>query len=343
MADILLNTAELITVLPPRDRPEAFLRDRYFSTTVLSDAEEIVFDKILPDRELAPFVHPDVPGKDSANRGFKATSFTPAYVKPQNTLRPRGNMIRMPGERIGGNVTPAQRYAYNLATMIDDQDLRITRREEFMCSQALRTGQVIVQGEDYPTQTVNYQRDPGLSIVLTGTDRWGETGVDPFDDIEAWIQLLVDTDGFTGREVLLGGAAAGFLKKSERFLKALDNRRQDGGVMQLGPVSTGAENKYYAVLGSIGEVTFVQYSQPYTVAGVKNNFWPTNGVGVFDPFGFMGHFAYGAILDNQVLQAIERFPDMWHERNPSRTIVQTQSAPLPIMPEPNASLFALVR
>jgi len=343
MADILLNTAELISVLPPRDRPEAFLRNRYFSTTVLSDAEEIVFDKILPDRELAPFVHPDVPGKDSANRGFKATSFTPAYVKPQNTLRPRGNMIRMPGERIGGNVSPQQRYAYNVATIIDDQDMRITRREEFMCSQALRTGVVIVQGEDYPTQTVNYGRDAALTIALSGAARWGEAGVDPYDDIEAWLDLLVSTDGFTGREVLLGGGAAKYLKQSERFLKALDNRRQDGGVMQLGPVSTGAENKYYAVLGTIGELTFVQYSQPYTVAGVKNNFWPTYGVGIFDPYGFMGHFAYGAILDNQVLQSLERFPDMWHERNPSRTIVQTQSAPLPVMPEPNASLFALVR
>ncbi|APO74264.1 phage major capsid protein E [Rhizobium etli 8C-3] len=343
MADILLNTAELVTVLPPRDRPEAFLRDRYFGTTILSDSEEIVFDNILPDRELAPFVHPDVPGRDSANRGFKVTSFAPAYVKPQNTLRPRGNMIRLPGERIGGELTPAQRYAYNLATIIEDQDLRVTRREEFMCSQALRTGSVIVQGEDYPTQTINYGRDPALTIALTGADRWGEVGVDPMDDIEEWVQLLVDTDGFTAREVLLGGGAAGYLKKSLRFLEALDNRRQDGGVMQLGPVSTGAENKYFAVLGSIGEITFVQYSQPYTVAGVKNNFWPSMGVGVFDPFGFMGRMAYGAILDNQVLRAMERFPDMWMERNPSRTVIQTQAAPLPIAPNANASLFALVR
>nr|WP_250811655.1 major capsid protein [Neorhizobium tomejilense] len=343
MADILLNTAELVSVLPPGDRPEAFLKNRYFSTTVLSDMEEIVFDRILPDRELAPFVHPDVPGKDSTNRGFKATSFTPAYVKPQNTLRPRGNMIRMPGERLAGTATPAQRYAYNLATIIDDQDLRITRREEFMCSQVLRTGQVIVQGEDYPTQTVNYGRDAALTIALSGAARWGEVGVDPYDDIEEWCQLLVDTDGYTAREVLLGGGAAGYLKRSERFMKILDNRRQTSGTMEFGVVSAGAEGRYSAVLGNIGEITFVQYSQPYTVAGAKNNFWPSMGVGIFDPFGFMGHFAYGAILDNQVLQSMERFPDMWHERNPSRTIVQTQAAPLPIAPSPNASLFALVR
>ncbi|UXT47838.1 major capsid protein [Agrobacterium tumefaciens] len=343
MSDLLLNTAELLSVLPPRDRPEAFLRNRYFSTTVLSEQEEIVFDKILPDRELAPFVHPDVPGKDSANRGFQAKSFTPAYVKPQNTLRPRGNMIRIPGERIGGQMDAAARYAYNLATIIDDQDKRITRREEFMCSQLLRTGRVIVEGADYPTQTVDFGRNAALTIALAGAARWGEDGVDAFDDVEAWLQLLVDTDGFTGREVLLGGGAAGNLKKSERFLKALDNRRQDGGVMQLGPVSVGAEGQYYSVLGTIGEVTFVQYSQPYTVNGVKANFWPSHGVGIFDPFNFMGHFAYGAILENEVLLPLERFPDMWRERNPSRTIVQTQSAPLPIAPEPNASLFALTR
>ncbi|RVL88181.1 major capsid protein [Sinorhizobium meliloti] len=343
MEELLLSTAELVAVLPPRDRPEAFLRDRYFSTTVLSDMEQIVFDKILPDRELAPFVHPDVPGKDSANRGFKATSFTPAYVKPQNTLRPGGNMIRMPGEPIGGRNSPSQRYAYNLATIIDDQDQRITRREEFMCSQVIRTGQVIVEGEDYPTQTVNFGRNAALTIALAGAARWGEAGVDPMDDIKEWAQLLSDTGGFTAREVLLGPGAAGLLKKSPRFLEALDNRRQDGGIMQLGPVSTGAENKYYAVLGTIGELTFIQYSQPYTVGGVRNNFWPSMGLGIFDPFGFMGHFAYGAILDNDALLSMERFPDMWRERNPSRTIVQTQAAPLPIAPEPDASLFALVR
>ena len=343
MSELLLNTAELVTVLPPRDRAEAFLRNRYFPTTVLSEQEEIVFDKILPDRELAPFVHPDVPGKDAANRGFQATSLKPAYVKPQNTLRPAGNLIRMPGENPGGVMSAEERYAYNIAQLIDDQDMRITRREEHMCSEVLRTGKVIVEGENYPTQTVDFQRDPSLTIALSGAARWGESGVDPYDDIEAWVALLADTDGFSGREVTLGPSAAVLLKRSPRFMAALENRRGLSGAFELGPVSTGAEGKYSAVLGQIGEISFVQYSQSYTNKGVKGNFWPSYGVGVIDPQGFMGHFGYGAILDDQALLPIPRFPDMWRERNPSRTVVQTQAAPLPIAPEPNASLFALVR
>ncbi|WP_176086944.1 major capsid protein [Martelella sp. HB161492] len=343
MENFLLNTAELVTVLPPRDRPEAFLRNRYFSTTVLSEQEEIVFDKIIPDRELAPFVHPDVPGKDAANRGFKATSLKPAYVKPQNTLRPSGNLIRVPGEAIAGVMSPEERYAYNIAAIIDDQDMRITRREEAMCSEVLRTGKVVVEGENYPTQTVDFGRDASLTIALTAAARWGESGVDPFDDIEDWIELLALTDGFTAREVTLGPGAATLLKRSERFQKMLDNRRQASGSMEFGPVSTGAEGKYSAVLGVIGEITFVQYSQGYTTGGVKGNFWPSYGVGVMDPQGFMGHFGYGAILDDQALLPMARFPDMWTEKNPSRTVCQTQAAPLPIAPEPNASLFALVR
>ncbi|MET3602173.1 major capsid protein [Martelella mangrovi] len=343
MSELLLNTAELVTVLPPRDRPEAFLRNRYFPTTVLSEQEEIVFDRILPDRELAPFVHPDVPGKDAANRGFTATSLKPAYVKPQNTLRPSGNLIRMPGEQPGGAVSPEQRYAQNIAQILDDQDMRITRREELMCSEVLRTGRVIVEGENYPTQTVNYQRAPELTIALSGAARWGESGVDPYDDIENWIDLLAITDGFTAREVTLGPGAATLLKRSERFQKLLDIRRQASGSMEFGPVSTGAEGKYSAVLGQVGETTFLQYSQGYTAGGVKSNFWPSYGVGILDPQGFMGHFGYGAILDDQALVPMERFPDMWREKNPSRTILQTQAAPLPIAPEPNASLFALVR
>lgn len=85
MEELLLSTAELVAVLPPRDRPEAFLRDRYFSTTVLSDMEQIVFDKILPDRELAPFVHPDVPARTRPT----AASRRPASRRPMSSRRIR--------------------------------------------------------------------------------------------------------------------------------------------------------------------------------------------------------------------------------------------------------------
>jgi hypothetical protein len=57
----------------------------------------------------------------------------------------------------------------------------INRRLEVMASEALRTGKVTVTGEQYPTTVVDYGRDAGLTVVLTGANRWGQAGIKPLD------------------------------------------------------------------------------------------------------------------------------------------------------------------
>jgi len=84
----LFSTAALMTVIESRDRPTAFIRDTFFPNGFQSDAEEIAFDKLKRRRNVAPFVSPLLPGKERAIRGRQTSTFTPAYVKPKNTLRP---------------------------------------------------------------------------------------------------------------------------------------------------------------------------------------------------------------------------------------------------------------
>ena len=59
--------------------------------------------------------------------------------------------------------------------------------------------------------------------------------------------------------------------------------------------------------------------------------------------GIEGHACYGAIMDLESLQAVERFPKMWEEKDPSVAMLMTQSAPLPVPARVEASFCATVR
>ncbi len=52
---------------------------------------------------------------------------------------------------------------------------------------------------------------------------------------------------------------------------------------------------------------------------------------------------YGAIQDKGALRPMARYPKMWGTEDPSAVFTMTQSAPLPILGRPDATLCATVR
>lgn len=338
------TTTGLLAALQAMDRPTAFLRDTYFPNVVESPDEEIAIDKMLTRKKMAPFVSPDVPAKERAIRGRKVETFTPAYVKPMSTIRPNDLIKRAHGERFGGGIAPAQREAETINQILLDHEDEITRREEWMCAQILRTGSVTVSGEDYETQIVDFQRPAGHTVALTTTARWGETGVDPLANIRAWATTTQKACGGVVRPVVMGADAAEIFQKDAEVREILDNRRQAGGQMQLGPVAAGAQGEPMAYLGSIGIFDFWTYSQWFEDDdGNEVEVWPAYGVGLIAPSVFMGNMAYGSILDMDGLVPLARFPKEVTTDNPSRRSILTQSAPLPVPSEVSGSFFATVR
>lgn len=340
----LYTTTGLLAALAAMDRPTAFLRDTFFPNVVESPDEEIAIDKLLKRKKMAPFVSPDVPAKERAIRGRKVETFKPAYVKPMSTIRPNDLVKRAHGERFGGGVTPASREADIVNQILLDHEDEITRREEWMCAQILRTGSVTVEGEDYETQIVDFQRPAGQTVALSGTDRWGEEGVKPLRTIRSWATLTQKASGGAVSQVVMGAGAAEIFQEDADVREVLDNRRQSGGSMQLGPVAVGAEGQPMAYLGSIGQFDFWTYSQWFEDdSGNEVEVWPEYGVGLIAPASFAGNMAYGAILDMDALVPMARYPDYVEEKNPSRRSIITQSAPLPVPSEVSGSFFATVR
>jgi hypothetical protein len=345
MTDRLYTTTTLLGLLPTLDKPNPWLRNTFFRTEILSPRTEIAFDKLSKRRKLAPFVSPRVPGKVRQPRGRMVTTFEPAYVKPKHEVNPDEAFIRVTGETLGGSLDADQRFDLAVLQNLEDEENEIARREEWMCSEILKTGKVVVAGDDYPAVTVDFARPSDQTVTLLTSARWGESGVSPLDDLRSWATIVANSSGGAVRQVILGASAAEILIKDTDVRAILDNRRQATGSMEMAPTVTGGQGFEAAYLGSIGTFDFWQYTNKYEdESGTTQDYWPEYGVGLIAPSALDGMMVYGAIRDKRAgLQPLKRFPKMWDQEDPSITWTMTQSAPLPVPSDVNGSFFATVR
>ncbi|WP_422036543.1 major capsid protein [Reyranella sp.] len=340
----LYDTMTLLGMIDALDRPRRFIFDTFFSTaTITFETEEILFDKITASRRIAPFVSPLIAGKAQTVRGATARSFRPAYVKPKAAVNPSAALKRRPGERIGGEMSAADRLDRILLQELEDQDMQIMRREELMAIEIVRTGKLVVESPEFPKMEIDFGRPNGHTVPLAGASRWGETDVSPLADIRAWAQTVHNASGAHPGKVVFDPLAAELFLKDEDLRKILDNRRQVDGSMQLAGAVTGGQGVEALYLGTIGQFEFWQYQQTYKDdAGATQKMMPDYTV-LMGSIGIEGYACYGAIQDVAALQAMERFPKMWEEKDPSVAMVMTQSAPLPVPARVESSFCATVR
>src|SRR5687768_16522033 len=134
--------------------------------------------------------------------GEELKAFRPPYIKPKHALTPDLTIKTMPGESLQGSMSPKQRYDRIRTQMLQEQDDMITRREEWMASELLRTGTLTVTAEDHPPMTINLGRPSGHTVALTTTARWGETDVSPFQNLRTWAGTVSNAAGVAPTEVI---------------------------------------------------------------------------------------------------------------------------------------------
>lgn len=203
-----------------------------------------------------------MPGKVVDGGGYQTKSFKPAYVKDKRRFDANIPYKRVAGETIGGSLSPAQRYERALATHLKDQLDNLTRREEVMAAEILRTGKVVVSGEGYPTQTVNFGRDDDLTKALAGSATWDSSGVNPVDDLEDWAISIQDKSGVVAKTVVMDPQAWKLFRSNEIVQKYLDIRRGTSNSINIDPqIISESEKARYA--GSIGDFAIWVYNDTY--------------------------------------------------------------------------------
>ena len=335
----IFTTGVLARVVAELPAPQPFILNSFFTALQTETSEEIHFDIASGKRRLAPFVSPIVAGQVVASQGFTTQTFKPAYVKDKRVFDSSRPFKRAIGERIGGELSPAQRLQALLMSDLQDQLNMLTNRQEVMAIEALRTGKVIVKGDQYPEVELDFDRHGDLTKKLTSSARWGETGVNPLADIEAWSMLVTQHSGATANTVIMDVKAWQLFSASEAVQKLLDRFR---GADKLNATVTGEGGRY---MGSIGTFDIWVYAGWYEHPDTKalTPYLPDHTVIITSP-ELEGTRAYGAIRDEEAgFQAVPYFSKSWVEKDPAVRYLLLQSAPLPVPYRVNAAMCATVR
>lgn len=336
----IFSTDTLIEIVRDLRVPAAGFAARYFGSVSQDESEEIHFDIENKTRRMAPFVSPLVAGKVVKSRGFQTATFKPAYVKDKRVFSPTRAVKRAMGETIGGGqYTPEERMQLLVVGDLQDQLDMIERRLEWMSAKALIDGKVTIAGPDYPAVEVDFGRKAEHTVVKTAGNLWGDTGVNPLDDLQDWSDRMVKNTGVAMVDVAMDVATWKVFRSHPEVKSRLDRYRGNSTLTQ------NAHQKEGLVFqGMVDQFAIYTYSgwcvDPDT--GVETAIMPAGTV-----VGTAGDMVdgvrhYGAILDHDSLAAVPYFAKSWLEQDPSTRFLLMQSAPLMVPYRINATLRASV-
>lgn len=342
----LYDTHTLMGLYREVEAPSTFFRDNCFGSVVTFEDEYIDFEKVVKGRKLAPLVVPTSQGRPVYSEASSMQRFKPAYVKPKDAVSPGRVIKRRPGESLlsPNALTPQQRYDATIGDILREHRETIDRREEWLCARAVIDGKLTLEGPDYPTRVVDYRRDAAHTVTLTGTAAWnsGSYAGSRLKDLQGWINRVRRAKfGGPVTRIVVGAAVLEYLLEDADVQKQLDvNTRGTNANLNTGLLS----GEHIEVIGNIGPnvqliVNTDYYERP---DGATETFVGEGDVVLLSP-NVNGVRAYGAILDEDAgFRAQAVFSKMWRQPDPSATFVMSQSAPLPVIPNPNATLKATV-
>jgi Phage major capsid protein E len=337
MAD-LFSTNSLINTVYSLLAPPQFLLSHFFPIEQTEQAEEIHFDTLHKTRRLAPFVSQVVAGKIVRSEGFTTSTFKPAYIKDKRIFEPDRPFKRAAGEPIGGRISPMERLARSLTIDLQDQKHMVDRRLETMAAEALLTGGVTITGDEYPTQHVDFVRDPALTVTLPTLQNWNQAAISPLDNLQDWAQLILKKSGAMAVDAVMPVDVWKIFRKHPQIeprLKLFNNAatlKQDA-----------QKTEYAEFMGGIDGFNIFVYAGWYLDDnGTEQPILPPGKV-LLVSRSLDGVRAFGAIHDEEAgFQALPYFPKSWTEPDPAVRYLLMQSAPLVVPTRVNASLAATV-
>lgn len=339
------DTATMLEVLRVQKTPQTFWLDKFFPRQINFDTDKIGFDRVNEDyRRLAPFVAPNVQGKVLGDEGYDTLTFKPAYVKPKHVIDVDKPFIRQPGETmISGSMSPQQRRDAVIANLMARHKAMHTMTREFMGAKAIIDGKVTIEGENYPTVTVDFRRDASLTVVLAGAAKWDQATSVHLSDIYNARSTSNRLCGAVIRDIIFG-ANAWALFSAKTDVKELLNNQVRGSDTNFTKLNDGFDDSV-EYLGSLvgvngsGLVRMWLYSGKYkNESDVLTDILDTNTVVGVDAGMVEGHRCFGAIKDGKAgFQPLDMFPKIWEEEDPWQELLMTQSAPLMVPKQPNAT------
>ena len=170
----------VIKAMPP---VHTFFKDTFFNVAKPEYAEKVRVEFKKGTRRVAPFVNLKDKAKVIKKLGYISDEFETPVVKMKDVTTIEDMLKRLPGELLqNSGITLLDRGIQLMAEQMSTFEDMITRREEWMCVQAMMTGNIPVIGEG-----VNYEIDFGFTNKSAVSTLWDSaTGTPtPYKDLQA--------------------------------------------------------------------------------------------------------------------------------------------------------------
>lgn len=335
----MFKTRTMIELLEQMKPARTFLKNTFFGGTPRTfDTEYVDIDIIKGKRRMAPFVSPVVGGKTVERLGYKTDTYKPVLIAPDMVTTAEDAMRRAAGENIYGAASPSERMAEQLGRDLAELDSLITRREEWMCAQALFTGQIHMVGEGVD-EIVNF----GLTHneILAGTDLWTDASSNPLAYLRSVRRTIIQDSGVSPNIMIAGSDAIDAFLANAAVQKAMDMRRVDMG--QIVPSTLPNGVTYYGYIRDVA-LDIYGYDEWYLDdAGIEQPMVPVDKILVAST-NARTDMLYGAIVeaDTNETFALPRVPKSWTVPKPSARFVALKSRPLPVPVQIDAFYVAKV-
>lgn len=340
----LYDPRHMIEMVEKIPKTHTFFRDTFFKRVEISPTDKIEMDIRKGSRKMAPFVHERVGSEIDPNSGFITKEFRPPLVSPGRLTTVDDILHRMPGENMYEPTSPSERAMRKMLDDYKNLENQITRREEWMCAQAICTGQILVVGK-----SVNYVIDLDFTnkeTITTETQKWSDlANSDPLADLDRWAKRVQITGFVNPNIVIMGSAAADYFMKNEKVLKVLDVKNVNLGLIAPKELPNGTTYIGYLPKNNLSIYTYTEWAEDAT--GTPTPLVPDNAV-IVAYSGEENVMGYAAITiadmknDTFVTYEKTRVPEQEMKQNPARRFLYLHSKPLPIPAEVNSWFVANV-
>lgn len=327
-----------------------FIKDTFFRNVETFDTQKVDVDFKKGNRKLAPFVHRKIGSTTIENDGFQTNTYEPPLVSPNAITTIDDILKRTPGESLYNGKSPDQRAIEKMQRDFTKLDETITRREEWMCCQALFTGKIPILDKDGKAiqEEIDFQFTNKVSLKTA--ENWKTVKGGKIEQLKEWREQVQKTGYVNCNICLMGKQAAAAFLQDEEVQKILDVRRFEVAVIAPKELPNGAT--YIGTLHEMG-MDIYTYNEWYLDDWTNKSkpeekpLLPANIVALLSTEANYSMY-YGAIgiVDEagKTISVVEgvRVPEQWVERRPPRRFLQLSSAPLCVPHEVDSWFVATV-
>lgn len=321
----LYDTRTMLEAVRQMQPVRTFLRDTFFTNPRTFDTEHVDVDIVKGKRRMAPFVSPKTAGKVVERMGYTTNTYKAPMVNPKIPTSAENLQKRLAGEPLYSGVSPDDRAAEQIGRDLAELDEMITRREEWMCAQALFTGKIDIVGEG-----VDEEIDFLLTNkkVLAAGALWSADTSTPLADLKQWRLAVVKASGFSPDLAVFSSEVVDTFLNHKDVQQMLDLRLVDTG--QINPQLLPNGVTYIGRIAELG-LNIYTYDEWYLDdAGIEQSMVPTKTV-MLGSSNARFDILYGAYIDMEMgTMDLPRIPRSWVEKDPSVRWVQMISRPLPV-------------